>query len=183
MAANFDSLLRCIPSSGSRFDFLKAVAATLLAGLLLMRSATVAVPAEQPTVEQQAENFLHEYYKIFEISEQDQTKARELAAAGLTDDFTAIFHIPSQKKELLHFDKKSIVEGFANAFALYQGRHPVMTVTNIKVLRRSEDEAVVSYQMNFYLEGQLRNDALAIADVRREGGSWRMYRLYENKRR
>jgi hypothetical protein len=37
--------------------------------------------------------------------------------------------------------------------------------------------------MDFSLEGRWRNDALAIAELRREPEQWKIYRLYENKRR
>ncbi|MCL6642371.1 MAG: nuclear transport factor 2 family protein [Candidatus Bipolaricaulota bacterium] len=129
------------------------------------------------TIKQEIEAFLHEYYRGFALDDLARMEA------GMTEDFTAIFIIPSQSSEPLAFDKKAIMDGYAQAFSLYRGRAPTMRISNIVVIPRSEYEALASYTMDFSLEGRWRNDALAIADLRRESGQWKISRLYETKRR
>jgi len=128
-------------------------------------------------IKQEIEAFLHEYYRGFALDDLARMEA------GMTEDFTAIFIIPNQSSEPQVFDKKAIMDGYAQAFSLYRGRAPTMRISNIVVIPRSEHEALASYSMDFSLEGQWRNDALAIAELRRESGQWKISRLYENKRR
>ncbi len=149
--------------------------------LLIFLFGITTLMAKPKVVEKQVEKFLHDFYKIFEMSEKDKEGALQRAASELTEDFNAIFYIPSQKKELLNFDKKAIIEGFGQAFDLYKGKKPVMKIANVVVLPRGESEAVAFFQMDFYLEGNLKNKALSIADLRYEDGGWKMYRQYENK--
>jgi hypothetical protein len=134
-------------------------------------------PPPFDTIQEEIEAFLHEYYRGFALDDLARMEA------GMTEDFTAIFIIPSQSSEPLAFDKKAIMDGYAQAFSLYRGRAPTMHISNIVVIPRSEHEALASYTMDFSLEGRWRNDALAIADLRRESGQWKISRLYENKRR
>ncbi len=124
---------------------------------------------------------MHEFYQIFELSQQDKSQALRRAKAGLTEDFAGMFYIPSQMKEPLNFDKKTVLDGLGQAFDLYKGKKPQMKISKIEVLPRGETEAVAFFKKDFYLEGNLKNQALSIADLRLEKGSWKMYLQYENK--
>ena len=126
---------------------------------------------------QEIEAFLHDYYRGFTLDDLAHMEA------GMTEDFTAIFIIPSLSGAPQVFDKKAIMEGYVQAFSLYRGRSPAMHISNIVLVPRSEHEVLAAYTMDFYLEDRWRNDALAIADLRLEAGQWKIYRLYENKRR
>ncbi len=129
----------------------------------------------------EVEKFLHEFYQIFELSEQDKSQALRRAKTGLTEDFAGMFYISSQMREPLNFDKRTVLDGLGQAFDLYKGKKPQMKISNILVLPRAESQAVAFFQMDFYLEGNLKNQALSIADLRFEKGSWKMYLQYENK--
>jgi hypothetical protein len=67
--------------------------------------------------------------------------------------------------ELLRFDAWAIAAGFRDALRQYRGRRPVMRVADVVVLPRSETTAVATYWMLFSLDGELRNDAVAVAKV------------------
>jgi hypothetical protein len=128
-------------------------------------------------VTKQVEAFLHEYYKGFELEDVNRL------TRGVTEDFTGVFYIPRRKKDPILFDKRGIMEGFTQAISLYKGKSPQMKISQIVVVARSENEAAASYKMDFYLEGEWKNAALSISDLRREGTGWKIYRHYENKRR
>jgi hypothetical protein len=123
--------------------------------------------------------FLHEYYRGFELADLKRM------GDGLCDDFAGLFRIPSRSADLLLYDKKSILEGSAQAFEAYAGRNPMMKVTHLNVWPRpnSNEEAMASYELDLYLDGALVGVALVVADLRNEDGEWRLSRLYENKRR
>jgi hypothetical protein len=136
-----------------------------------------ALPPYQSSVAGEVEVFLRELYRSFEREDFAPF------AAALGEEFTAIFYIPARGPDALHFDRQGLVEGLGKARELYAGRAPKMELENVVVLARSETEAVASFTMQFSLAGEWRGDALAIADLRREAGSWRLIRLYETKRR
>ncbi len=121
--------------------------------------------------------FLTDFYQSFERADLQRM------ADGLSEDFSALFYLPSQSQDLVPFNKKSILEGCAHAFAAYAGRNPQMKVSHLNVLTRSDEEAIAFYELDFCLDGKLVEVALGIADLRIENGKWKMLRLYENKRR
>ncbi|MBI4547832.1 MAG: hypothetical protein HY707_07630 [Ignavibacteriae bacterium] len=135
-------------------------------------------------VVKEIEQFIHERMKFFEmIDKTDSATLLDQRALGFTRDIQAIFYIPTQKKELIYFDFESFRRGFGGAYAYYKGKQARMQARNIVVLPRSGTEAVASFVMDFYLQGTWRNDALTIVDLRKEDGSWKVYRWYENKRK
>ncbi len=143
--------------------------------IAVFTASSVLAQTSDAEVIKQVEAFLHEYYKGFESEDLNRL------TGGVTEDFTAVFYMPGKEKKPIPFDKRGIREGFTQAIALYKGKKPQMKISQILVLVRSESEAVASYKMDFYLDGEWKNAALSISDLRREGTEWKIYRHYENK--
>lgn len=135
------------------------------------------VPDYQGEVAREVESFLREIYRSFERHDFAPMEA------ALAPEFTATFFIPSQGAGPIQYDRQGLIDGLRSARDYYAGRQPKMELASFVVLARSRDEAIVSFAMHFYLAGEWRGDALAIADLRRETGAWRLTRLYESKRR
>lgn len=137
--------------------------------------------AERKT-EREVKESLQKFLDSFEISDHDLSEALDRAAAHMSDDFTAIFYIPKREHEVTTYNKNTMLEALRDAFTKYQGQQPMMRVSDVTVLVRSDGDAVASFTMNFYEKSVFRGDALAKADIRQEKGAWRIYRWYESKR-
>lgn len=144
-------------------------------GAAAVEPAEVAL-ARQDVVDEVAA-FLGEYYRGFELADLNRMDA------GMSADFTATMLIPSRGDAPMHYDRAALLEGLRQAFEYYAGKRPRMEIRDVRVLPRSRDEAVAFFAMHFHQDGRFVDAALSIADLRREDGRWKLYRLYENKRR
>ncbi|HVH30979.1 MAG TPA: nuclear transport factor 2 family protein [bacterium] len=137
---------------------------------------TPAVTGRDSVIASEVTESLRDYYRGFELEDSSRL------AAGVTQDFDSYFSIPGHSSALDRFDAAGVASGFAAAVRQYHGHAPRMELSDVLVLARSDITAVAAYRMLFYLDGALRNDALAVSELRRDHGAWRLARHFEVKR-
>lgn len=121
--------------------------------------------------------FLHDYYRGFEREDSSRL------SGGVTTDLDSYFVIPARGQGLMRYGAVALAAAFGNVLRQYHGHHPQMNVSDLVVVVRPAGTAVASYRLLFSLDGRLLNDALAVSELRREGGDWKIYRHFEAKRR
>ncbi|HEU5140541.1 MAG TPA: DUF4440 domain-containing protein [Bacillales bacterium] len=98
----------------------------------------------------------------------------------ITDDFFAVFSM-GDDSSFETFNAEQYREGNLEAGKAYEGRSPFWEYKNLGSGVRSDNEIIISSQIDFYLNKRLIKMAFCTEIYRKEEGVWKLVRQYMEK--